>query len=67
MEKQFAGRPWDVAEDPVPFGDEIVAEIDDSFALIAETADVTELGREALDHIHSLYDRSLARWDRARA
>jgi hypothetical protein len=67
MKKQFAGLPWDVAEDPVAFGDEIVAEINDSFALIEESADVTALGREALSHIHWLFDRSLACWNEVRA
>jgi hypothetical protein len=66
FEKRFAGLPWDVREDPVAFGDDLVAEIREAFDLIEQWADMTALGSEALTHIRLLYKQAVAHWNTLR-
>jgi hypothetical protein len=62
LEGGFAGLPWDVVEDPVAFGEDLVAEICEAFDLIEQWADVTALGRVAVAHLRALFERALAHW-----
>jgi hypothetical protein len=66
LERGFAGLPWDVEDDPLEFGDDLVAEIGEAFQLIGEWAELTPCGREAVDHLRLLYDQALSRWDSLR-
>jgi hypothetical protein len=63
LEHDFAGLPWDVVEDPVAFGDDLLAEIRESFDLIREWADVTPLGVAAVNHLGSIFESAAARWE----
>jgi hypothetical protein len=67
QERRFAGLPWDVVEDPVAFGEDLVAEIREAFDLIEQWADVTALGRAAVDHFRALYEQALTHWMSLRA
>jgi hypothetical protein len=62
LERGFEGLPWDVVEDPMAFGDDLVAEIREAFDLIGEWADLTVLGEAAVDHFRALYERAIADW-----
>jgi hypothetical protein len=66
LNERFAGLPWDVLDDPMAFGDDLVAEIREAFDLIEEWADLTDLGAAAVDHFRLLYKAAIARWDRLR-
>jgi hypothetical protein len=67
LERGFAGLPWDLAEDPIAFGEDLVAEIREAFDLIEQWADVTALGQVAMAHFRALYERALAHWRALRA
>lgn len=62
LERGFAGLPWDVVENPMAFGDDLVAEIREAFDLIGECADLTALGEAAVDHFRALYEGAIAHW-----
>jgi hypothetical protein len=51
-----------VVEDPIAFGDDLVAEIRETFDLIEQWADMTDLGRAAVGHFRILYEQVLAHW-----
>jgi hypothetical protein len=62
LERGFAGLPWDVADDPLAFGDDLAAEIREAFALIDAWADLTPPGEAAVAHLQVLSEPALARW-----
>ncbi|MBI3465165.1 MAG: hypothetical protein HY000_19235 [Planctomycetes bacterium] len=62
IERRFGGLPWKVGEDPVPVGDDLQAEIEESFDLIARCARLTLLGNAALSHFRKLFLLTAARW-----
>jgi hypothetical protein len=62
LEGGFARLPWDVVEDPLDFGDDLLAEIGEAFDLIEQWADLTEPGRMAVVHLQALYEEALDHW-----
>ena len=61
-EAGFHGLPWRVPADVAAVGEDLAAEIEESFPLIAEWARLTPVGEAAVAYFRELYDRSLARW-----
>src|SRR5262249_48278630 len=62
----FRGLPWRVPSDVDAVGEDLAAEIRESFALIQEHARLTPVGVAALGHFRDLFARALARWRSAR-
>ncbi len=61
-EASFRGLPWKVPEEIDSLGDDLALEIEEAFQLIEQQADLTPLGRAALDHFHALQAQAKARW-----
>jgi hypothetical protein len=57
----FRGLPWRVP-DPVAIGDDLAAEIEESFGLIREYAHLTPLGEAAVHHFRARFAVAQARW-----
>jgi hypothetical protein len=62
LEGDFAGLPWTIDEDPIAFGDDIRAEIEEAFDRIEGNVRLSEAGTLALARLHELYGEVLARW-----
>jgi hypothetical protein len=61
-EAEFRGLPWRIAGGAGRVGDDLAAEIEESFELIDEWARLTPIGIAAVSHFHELFDRSKSRW-----
>jgi hypothetical protein len=64
LEGGFAGLPWTIAEDPITFGEDIRAEIEEAFDRMKGSVPLSAAGRFALARLHDLYSDMLARWRR---
>ena len=62
IEARFRGLPWQITEDSLAFGDDLVDEIEESFQLIADHADLTFVGEKAIQHIRRLFQTAMIRW-----
>lgn len=58
--------PWVNQQDPVAVVEEIRAEIADGFQLIDQHANLTPLGKVAIEHQENLYRQSKRRWSQLR-
>lgn len=64
----FAGVPWQPCrEAAAALGDDLLAEIDESFDLIASEARLTRLGSAAVAHFHCLAGEAKRRWHKRAA
>jgi len=66
FEAEFRGLPWRIDHGADAVGDDLEAEIEESFALIDEWADLTPIGVAALSHFHKMFDESAKRWNQLR-
>jgi hypothetical protein len=66
-EAGFRGLPWRVSTDMVAVGEDLAAEIEESFALIQEHAQLTPLGEAALLHFRELFALAQTRWRSVRS
>ena len=62
LEGGFAGLPWTIDDDPFVFGEDIRAEIEESFDLIDGEVSLSAAGEFALARLHELYADVLERW-----
>jgi hypothetical protein len=62
----FAALPWEIADDPIEFGDDIHQEIVEAFDLIERESRLTPCGRAAVGRLHSLCSEAQARWQSIR-
>jgi hypothetical protein len=67
LEGGFAALPWEIADDPVEFGDDVHQEIVEAFELIERGAKLTECGRAAVARLHSLCSEAQVRWQSIRS
>jgi hypothetical protein len=58
----FRGLPWQVVDDPRAMGDDLAAEIAESFDLIERFARLTPLGQHVMAHVRSLVEPVAQRW-----
>ncbi|MEX2114846.1 MAG: hypothetical protein WD845_16755 [Pirellulales bacterium] len=63
-ERHFAGLPWQVRDDAVALGEDLRAEIDESFELIAEHARITATGKAVLWRLRELVAEADSHWRR---
>lgn len=56
--------PWAIHEDPISYGEELVAEITEGFEMIAQYALLTEAGKVAIDQQRALFAIQLRHWKR---
>jgi hypothetical protein len=63
FEADFRGLPWRIDAGADAVGVDFQAEIEESFALIDEWADLTPIGMAALDHFHEMFNESAKRWN----
>lgn len=62
IQGRFRGLPWRITGDAVAFGEDLVAEIDESFELIHRHAQLTTLGAATIAHIRRLCRVAGRRW-----
>jgi hypothetical protein len=67
LEGGFAALPWEIADDPVEFGDDVHQEIVEAFDLIERESKLTECGRAAVARLHSLCSEAQVRWQSIRS
>jgi hypothetical protein len=65
-EGRFAALPWEIADDPIEFGDDIHQEIVEAFDRIERESKLTPCGRTAVARLHSLCSEAQARWQSIR-
>jgi hypothetical protein len=58
----FAALPWEIAQDPVEFAEDIYQEIVDAFDRIERQSRLTPCGRAAVSRLRNLSDEAQARW-----
>jgi hypothetical protein len=61
-EADFHGLPWQITDGAAAVGNDFAAELEESFDLIDEWADLTPIGVAAEDHFHELFDKANVRW-----
>jgi hypothetical protein len=66
MEGSFAALPWEIADDPVEFGDDIHQEIVEAFDRIERESKLTPCGRAAVSRLHSICSEAQVRWQSVR-
>jgi hypothetical protein len=66
LEGRFAALPWEIADDPIEFGDDIHQEIVEAFARIERESRLTPCGRAAVARLHSLCSEAQVRWQSLR-
>jgi hypothetical protein len=64
VENDFAALPWLIDDDPIAFGEDLRAEIEEAFDLINHDAQPTECGHAVLARLWALSKEILARWRR---
>jgi hypothetical protein len=62
IDRDFDGLPWQVQENPISYGEDLMREIEEALILCDEVADLTPLGAEAFSRFTELYTQSLVRW-----
>jgi len=62
LDKGLDVLPWDVTEDPITFGDDIVAEIDEAVEMLPVRADLTPFGAAAFAHVQQVCKAGTERW-----
>jgi hypothetical protein len=62
FEKGFADLPWTIAADPIAFGDDLYAEIEEAFDLISREVEPTACGHSVLARLWALSKEILTRW-----
>jgi hypothetical protein len=65
-EAGFEGLPWKVLEGTAAIGNDYAAEIEESFHLIDQWADLSTVGIAAMDYFHELFDEANNRWQALR-
>jgi hypothetical protein len=64
LEGGFAALPWTIDDDPIAFGDDIRAEIEEAFERIDGDVSLSAAGEFALARMHALHAEVLERWQR---
>jgi hypothetical protein len=62
FESNFRGLPWRIEGGTAAIGDDLAAEIEESFDHLDHWADLTPTGVKAVDHFHALFEKSKHRW-----
>jgi len=62
VEKGFADLPWTITADPLAFGEDLYAEIEEAFDLISRDVEPTACGHAVLARLWALSKEVLARW-----
>jgi hypothetical protein len=62
LDGDFAALPWEIAGDPIEFGEDIHQEIAEAFDLIEREARLTPCGHAAVTHLSSLGEAAAVRW-----
>jgi hypothetical protein len=66
LDRDFAGLPWEIADDPLEFGEDIREEIAEAFDRIEQAAKLTPCGLAAVARLHSLFSEAQVRWQAIR-
>jgi hypothetical protein len=61
-EQGFAGLPWQMDDDPIAVGQDLRDEIEESFDLIHQHAQLTAIGQAVVARMHQLVAEANARW-----
>jgi hypothetical protein len=67
LEGRFSALPWEIADDPIDFGDDIHQEIVEAFERIERESRLTPCGRVAVARLHSLCSEAQVRWQALRS
>jgi hypothetical protein len=63
---RFAALPWEIADDPVEFGDDVHQEIVEAFERIERESRLTPCGNAVVARLHSLCSEAQVRWQSLR-
>jgi hypothetical protein len=66
LDEDFAGLPWEIADDPLEFGEDVSHEIVEALDRIERGAKLTPCGRAAVARLHSLRSEAQVRWQAIR-
>jgi hypothetical protein len=66
VENDFAALPWLIEADPIVFGEDLRAEIEEAFDRINREVQVTDCGHVVLSRLWALSKEVLAQWRRVR-
>jgi hypothetical protein len=66
IENDLAALPWIIDDDPIAFGDDLGAEIEEAFDRIHHVVQPTECGHAVLARLWSLSKEVLSHWQRLR-
>ncbi len=66
MENDFAALPWFIDSDPIAFGEDLRAEIEEAFDRINQEVHLTDCGHAVLARLWALSTEVLSGWQRLR-
>jgi hypothetical protein len=66
LEVHFRAIPWQIAADPIDFGQQLRAEIVEALDRISELAQLAPWGQAAVDHFWQLFKVTERRWQTTR-
>ncbi len=66
IDVRFRAIPWQITADPIDFGQQLRAEIEEAFDGISEMAQLTPWGQAAVDRFWQLFKVADRRWQTTR-